>query len=77
MEATSVAAVVQTVDLEVCEPYCETTMSTGTRLSCWFRAAFAVVSAPMLTPAKNVEAKITPRSSAAKSPKERITLFIA
>jgi hypothetical protein len=40
-------------------------------------AAFAVVSAPMLTPAKNVEAKITPKSSAAKSPRERMTLFIA
>jgi len=31
----------------------------------------------MLTPAKNVEAKTTPKSNAAKSPNERMTLFIA
>lgn len=46
--------------------------SAGILSSAWFSACSATVSAPMLTPAKNVAANTTPSSSAMYSCHDRI-----
>ena len=49
-----------------------TMKSTGTFVTAWSSACLAMVSAPMLTPAKKVDAKMTPSRSAMYSCHDRI-----
>lgn len=46
-------------------------MSTGMLLSCWLRACHAAVSAPMLMPAKKVDARLMPSKRTMNSRQER------